>query len=101
MNAAENDPASSDGRFNDSGGSVWVLADNFTPTGKLRTALPILIESWPFRGGDLDHRLARSMLRTHFRSPLSDPDHRGYSLGQAGFHFSQGSRKGIAHPSSG
>jgi hypothetical protein len=65
MNAAENDPAASDGRFNDSGGSVWVLTDNFTPAGKLRTALPILIESWPFSGGDLDHRLARSMLPTH------------------------------------
>src|SRR5437870_1338511 len=48
VNAAENYPTLSNGPFDDCGGSVWILADNLTPPGKLRAVLPILIECWPF-----------------------------------------------------
>src|SRR6185295_13153542 len=60
MDAGQDYPSFSDGRFHDGGSSVGILADNVTPAGKLRAVFPVLVEQLSFGQRDRYRRLADS-----------------------------------------
>ena len=80
VNAAEDYPTFSNIPLNDCRGSVLILTYSFTPTGKSRPALPILIQHRPFRGRNPHYRLMYPILRTHFRTKTVSFAHRARAL---------------------
>src|ERR1700692_1890722 len=60
VDAGQDDPSFSDGRFHDGRSSVGILADNVTPAGKLRAVFPVLVEHLSFGWDDRYCRLADS-----------------------------------------
>ena len=58
VDAGQDHPSFSDGRFHDGGRSVGILADNRAPAGKLRAVLPVLIERLSSDSGNRDRCLA-------------------------------------------
>ena len=60
VDAGQDDPSFSHGRFHDGGSSVGILADNVTPAGKLRAVFPVLVEQLSLGRGDRYRRFTDS-----------------------------------------